>query len=380
MAENSAIIPIKNLFYMLCYAWNVLAVMDDVKVGTDDFDDAYNLLSRVFSFGIGKLIRSGFHRSYIEQTEELSTLRGKIQVQQSIIQLSQQRKSLICTYDEYSSDDIFNQILKYTMDSLLSNPNVSMTTKQQLKEQSFFFANISSNAPTKENRQKLVFNRNNLTYKLLINIAVMLHENTIVNEDTGQNTFKDFFRHEHMHKVFEMFILNFYALHLDKKEYRVHAPKINWHMEQDAADTWGEMFDVDDNPGDRRTDIVIENKKMNLQLIFDAKYYKKTFVGAYMNPNDLRARTAHLNQLRSYLIDSDYSGNKVGALLYPMVNNDLNRGKVFPIEGTTIIIKTINLNTDWKNIEQDLLDFVKKIEKAKNSQVGGELIGPEPFL
>jgi hypothetical protein len=99
-----------------------------------------------------------------------------------------------------------------------------------------------------------------------------------------------------------------------------------------------------------------------------------------MNPNDLRARTAHLNQLRSYLIDSDYSGNKVGALLYPMVNNDLNRGKVFPIEGTTIIIKTINLNTDWKNIEQDLLDFVKKIEKAKNSQVGGELIGPEPFL
>ena len=65
---------------MLCYAWNVLAIMDDVKVGSDDYDDAYNLLSRVFSYGIGKIIRSGFHRSYIEQTDELATVRGKISV------------------------------------------------------------------------------------------------------------------------------------------------------------------------------------------------------------------------------------------------------------------------------------------------------------
>ena len=70
MSDSKAPIPIKNLFYMLCYAWNVLAVADDIKVGSDDFEDAYNLLSRVFSHGIGKLIRSGFHRSYIEKTEE----------------------------------------------------------------------------------------------------------------------------------------------------------------------------------------------------------------------------------------------------------------------------------------------------------------------
>lgn len=365
MPDNNTKIPIQNLFYMLCYAWNVLAVMDDVKVGTEDIDDAYNLLSRIFSYGIGKLIRSGFHRSYIEQTEELSTLRGKIQVQQSIIQLSNQRKSLICTYDEYSSDDILNQILKYTIDSLLSNVNVSKTTKRELKKQSAFFANISSIPPTKDNRKKLVFNRNNLTYKLLVNIAVMLYENTVANEDTGHSTFKDFYRDEHMHKVFEMFILNFYALHLDKKEYRVHAPKINWHMEQGATDTWGEMFDVDFNPGDRRTDIVIENKLKNLQLIIDAKYYKKTLVEAHMNPEDKKVRTGHLHQVRSYLLDSEYNGNKVGALLYPLVNNDFQRGKVFPIQGTPIIIKTINLNIDWKNIELDLLNFIKKIEEAQ---------------
>ena len=113
-----------------------------------------------------------------------------------------------------------------------------------------------------------------------------------------KTSFKDFFRQEQMHKVFELFILNFYALHLSKDTYRVHAPKINWHIAEDATDIWGGAFDVDIDPGDRRTDIVIENRGLNLQMIFDAKYYKQTFVNAYMNQNDQRTRTLYVSLLR----------------------------------------------------------------------------------
>lgn len=240
MPTQAPVIPIKNLFYMLCYAWNVLSVMDDIKVGSDNYEDAYNLLSRVFSYGVGKFIRSGFHRSYVEQNEELSTVRGKILVQESISRLSMQRKQLFCSFDEYSTNDAFNQILKYTIESLLKNPHVSVITKKELKKQRDFFIGIDSVPPTKKVRQKLVLNRNNVTYKLLINIAVMLYDNTTVNEENGQNTFKDFFRQEQMHKVFELFILNFYALHLAKETYRVHAPKIDWHIEENATDIGGQ--------------------------------------------------------------------------------------------------------------------------------------------
>lgn len=358
-------IPIKNLFYMLCYAWDVLAIKDDITVGTDDYGDAYDLLARVFSFGIGKLIRSGFHRSYIEQSNELSSLRGRILVQQSVSQNTLQRKQLVCSFDEYSSNDIFNQILKYTIDSLLKNPEVNKGTKKELKKQSLFFAGIDAEPPNKKNRQKLVFNRNNITYKLLISISIMLYDNTTVNEETGKTVFKDFFRQEQMHKVYELFILHFYSSHLDKATYKVHAPKINWHLEDQAnADIWGELFVVKDDLGDRRTDIVIENKQLGLQLIFDAKYYKNTFVSAYMNEADTRTRTSHLNQLRGYLLDSEFPGGKIGALLYPMVNNDLKTGQVSRIKGTPMLVKTINLNTDWKEIEADMLDFVSRLEKT----------------
>lgn len=364
MGKKESIIPIKNLFYMLCYAWNILAIKDDIQVADDDYEDAYDLLARVFSFGIGKLIRSGFHRSYIEETEELSTLRGKISIRESINSMSMQRKHLVCMYDEYSPNDIFNQILNYTIDSILRNPEVSKETKTTLKKQKVFFYGIDVKPPTKENRQKLSFNRNNMIYKLLIHISVMLYEGMVVNEEEGKNAFKDFFREEQMHKIFELFILNFYAVHLDRRIYKVHAPKITWKITESADDIWGDVFDVDENPGDRRTDIVIENKEQRIQMIFDAKYYKKTFVSSYMGKEEESIRTGHLNQIRGYLLDSEYPGKRIGALLYPMVNNDLSKGKVFPIQDTPILIKTINLQAEWREIEEDMLNFVNRIEIA----------------
>ena len=42
MSEYKNPIPIKNLFYMLCYAWDVLAIKDDISVGSDEYSDAYD--------------------------------------------------------------------------------------------------------------------------------------------------------------------------------------------------------------------------------------------------------------------------------------------------------------------------------------------------
>ena len=357
-------IPIKNIFYMLCYAWNVLSITDDIKVGSDDFNDAYNLLARIFSFGIGKMIKYGFHRSYISKIEPLSTLRGKINIQETVNKMTMVDQKLFCDYDDFSTNDVFNQILRYTIDSLIKNTEVDKTTKQQLKKQKVFFDGIDSIPPTKSNCQKISYNRNSIVYQLLINIATMLYDNTIVNEETGTNTFKDFYRQEQMHKVFELFILNFYASHLNSKIYKVHAPKINWDIDKKASISYGEYFDIIDNPGDRRTDIVVENKDLKLQMIFDAKYYQKTFVEAYKNSDEERVRTGHINQLRGYILDSKFRGGKVGALLYPSVNKDMKTEQLIPLADANIIVKTINLYDEWQNIEQDMLVFIEKIERS----------------
>ena len=366
MPDIKSPIPIKNIFFLLCYAWNILPAMQDVRVGKEDIKDAYNLLAKIFTEVVGKLIRSGFHRSYIETVEETPSIKGKIDLKSSINALSFLKARLVCVFDNYSPNDIFNQILKYTLELIIHEPAFAPEIKNAAKKHLVFFSEIEqASAPTKDNLRKLKFNRNNITYKLLIHIASMLYENSFINEETGTRLFKDFFREGLMDRVFEKFILNFYAIHLNRSTHTVHAPHIAWPLEDKADEIWGGIFTVNKNLGDRRTDVVVENKVKKLQLIIDAKYYKQTFVSAYMNEDERRTRTSHLNQLRGYVIDSKFEGQKIGALFYPMVNDDLTQGELYPIKGQNIIVKTINLNDDWQNIEKDMLSFVNKVESNR---------------
>lgn len=356
MSTTKNPIPIKNLFFMLCYAWNILSIKDEILVGLDDYDDAYNVLGRVFSHGIGKLIRSGFHRSYVQRKEELVSLRGKIDIQESIDKLSIQRKMLVCNYDEYSSNDIFNQILNYTIATLLRNPTVDSSIKEVLKRQKVFFGEIGETAPTKTIRKKLHYNRNNATYKLLISIATMLYDNTTISEEDGKETFKDFFREEQMQKVYELFLLNFYTMHLDKSKYKVYAPKFTWIKSSDA-DFWDDIEEADYLMPELRTDIVIENKKDNIQLIIDAKYYASALVKSH-HSDAKKFRRDHISQVMTYMINSPCNGQKRGALLYPTVTDVLDRKQ--NIATGWIFFKSINLDQDWRNITGDLISFAEK--------------------
>lgn len=257
-----------------------------------------------------------------------------------------------------------NQIVKYTLNSLIKNSAIDDGIKKDIKKQIVYFAQIKETPPDKINLQKLKFNKNNFIYKLLISLAAMLYSHTMVNEENGRFSFDDFYREEQMQRVYELFLLNFYALHLDKNIYRVHAPKIYWRIDESTFEQWEELFDIDIKITDRRTDIVIENKKEKIQFIIDAKYYKDALVSSYQDEKNKTYRTGHINQIRGYVIDSTFDGAKYGALIYPTVyDHKLEKGKMFPIKDAPIIVKTINLNQDWTRIESDLLNFVKMIVK-----------------
>ena len=361
---NKKTIPIQNLFYMLCYAWNILAIKDTINVSSEKIRDSYNLLGRIFSYGVGKLIRQGFHRSYVTTEEELPGVRGKILLSNTINKSLLVKKKIACEFDEFTANNLFNQMVKYTLSNLIRNPAIDNAIKKIMKKQAIYFSNINEAAPNKDNLQKLKFNRNNFIYKLLISLASMLYNSTLVNEENGKVVFKDFYREEQMQKVYELFLLNFYALHLDKRTYRVHAPKIDWCIDTDAVEHLKDSFNIVTKITDRRTDVVIENKKEKIQFIIDAKYYKNALVSAYWDEKTETYRTNHLTQVKGYIDDSEFEGTKYGALIYPTVYNDkLEKGDLNAIKGAPIIVKTINLNQDWQKIEEDLLNFVKKVVK-----------------
>lgn len=342
-------IPIRNIYYMLSYAWNILEQSETVNVGSEEFDNIYNLLSRIYINGINNLRKRGLVRYYMEKKELVSTLRGKIDISSSIKEQSIQYGKMVCSFDEFSEDIILNQIIKTTITLLIKAPDLDKNLRDKLLKQQLYFSGISEIRLTESLFSSLRYNRNNKHYQMLINISELIYKGLITKEKENKYLFSDFIRDEQMAKLYEKFVLNFYKSHLDESIYKVHAPKLNWDIEAEVKEE-----DLLLLP-EMRTDIVVENKVEEIQMIIDTKYYSKTLVKG--NRTDIeRVRTGHLYQIFAYISNSQYKGKKEGILLYPTIDKDIDA--IFPITNKKIMIKTLNLNTEWENVEKRLISII----------------------
>ena len=334
---------------MLCYAWNVLDQSSNVLADSEKFDTIHNLLARIYLKGTSNLMKRGLNRYYIQETEPLSTLKGKINIGESLKQQTFQKGKMVCEYDHFSENMVLNRIIKTTLSFLLKAPQVNNGLKKKLINIRLHFSGVDDAILTPALFSTLRYHRNNQHYRLLINVSELIYKGLIARESNGNMEFADFIRDRQMSKLYETFVLQFYRVHLDPLVYRVHAPKISWDLGDDVDEEVIHLLP------EMRTDIVVENKVANTQLIIDTKYYPEALVSS--NWSDIeKIRTTHLYQIYAYINNSQFSGKKYGMLLYPTVEKELN--VKFPIGGKSIWIQTVNLGADWEEIEDRLMGIV----------------------
>ncbi|WP_415298157.1 5-methylcytosine restriction system specificity protein McrC [Clostridium perfringens] len=347
-------IPIKNIYYMLCYAWEIVEKAEEVSVENEDFDNIYNLLCKMYIKEMDSLTRRGFNKYYLRNEDELSSLRGKINVSTSIKGQALFSRKLFCEFDEFCKDIKLNKILKTTLNLFLKSPNLDKELREKLIKLKVYFSGINEVKLSKELFSSLRYNRHNNHYKVLINISQLLYEGLIANEEDGEFKFSAFIKENQMAKLYEKFILNFYKVNLDSKVYKVYSPKIKWKLtgeiDEEALELLPEM----------RTDIVIENKIEKTQLIIDAKYYEETLVSSGWGSRK-KIRTSHLYQILAYVNNSDFDGEVSGILLYPTVNEELK--KILFLCEKQIYIRTINLNNDFNKLYLYLKSFITNLRE-----------------
>jgi 5-methylcytosine-specific restriction enzyme subunit McrC len=78
-------IPIANIYYLLCYAWNRLREKDIVSVSTTDCKSLLDLFARVLIVGMTHLLKRGLDRGYVHHAEDSRCLRGKLSASETII-------------------------------------------------------------------------------------------------------------------------------------------------------------------------------------------------------------------------------------------------------------------------------------------------------
>lgn len=305
---NDKNILIKNIYYMLAYAFQVLKRNNYANIASEKFEHIEDLFAEILSRGISYQLKQGLYREYVPRTESLSTMRGKIDITKTIKHRIQCQQILSCEFDELSENNIFNQILKTTISILLQEKIVAKERKNKLKKVLPFFVNINTIEPSIVKWNTLYFQRNNQTYKMLMNICYFILEGLLQTTEDGKYhmaTFSD----EYMHRLYEKFVLEYYKT--EHPELKTSTSRIKWNIDYQPDNKALELLPC------MQSDIMLEYNGRT--LIIDTKYYSQTMQKQY---NKQTLHSNNLYQIFTYVKNYDIqnSSNVAGMLLYAKTN------------------------------------------------------------
>lgn len=332
-------IPIKNIYYLLCYAWNKLEEGELVSVSADEESDLFNLLGRVLLNGTKTLLKRGIDRQYVTEREVYQGIKGKVNITNSLRKNLFSKGLSVCEFDKFSADILSNQILKTTLQNLTHISSLSPALNQEIRTIIYRLHEVSEIVLTHTVFHQVHINRKKSFYAFLLNVSELIHKNLLVNEENGNVQFRNFLKDERqMARLFEEFIRNFYKIEIP--EAKVYREDLHWKMAGETHQFLPKM----------QTDISI--KINHRKLIIDAKYYKETLQKYY---DSEKIHSQHLYQLFAYLKNQDDELAE-GILIYPTVQKSLSL--VYTHEGHKIRIETLNLNQDWQAVKADLLGII----------------------
>ena len=344
---------IQNIYYMLSYAFQILKQEDYKKVAGEEFDNIHDLFAGILEKGVSRQVKQGLYREYVPMREELSVMRGKLNINDTIALKVRQKQKLSCEYDEFSEDNIYNQILKLTIHMLIRADKVKNERKQALKKLIVFLNNVKLIQPADIAWRRLIYQRNNRNYELLLNICYLVLNSLLQTTEDGQYKLIEF-SDEQMERLYERFIREYYVQHHNHLSPK--AKEVAWDLSETTDENMIKFLPK------MKTDITLYNKETGKTLIIDAKYYGKTLV---QNGSKEEIRSANLYQIFAYVknMDKENTGNVSGLLLYAKTEDEMfPEGEPFVIGGNRIGAKTLDLNKEFKYIAQQLDDIVLWLE------------------
>lgn len=341
-------IPIENIYYLLCYAWNKLEEKDRVNISVGDNTELQDLFAKVLINAVRLLLKRGIDRNYIDHIETIAGVKGKVNISQTLKSNLLFKQKAICEFDDFSPNILTNQILVATINRLVRTKGLVSKLKDELFRLVKMLSDVQPITLSAAVFEQVKIHRNNHFYGFVINVCQIIYESTLPSEEPGRFKFSDFTRDERkMNQLFEAFVRNFYKI--EQSKYRiVKKESIRWQFErvnQESGDYLPQM----------ETDITLENDLE--KIIIDAKFHHETMTTHFDRE---RIKSANLYQLFSYLLnqrDASAKNNQAtGILLYPTIEKDYDLN--YQYQGHKIQIRTVNLNQHWRDVATRLKEIV----------------------
>lgn len=333
---------LKNLIYMLSYTKKLdIKTSNEARLSTAK-NPFIEILIREYAKSLFECLKRLTPKKYVREEDNLNYLKGKIKFAENIRNNSSNRAKFYCEYDEFSENNILNQLFLFVSTCLYNISNDSYN-KKTLKFIMNYYADIKLVRFDRFKAEKIKLSRNQELFKKPFNLAKMFVEKTSV--DLSKNKFENITLIWDMNKLFEEFVFEI----MKKNE-----TELGWKF---TAQKGKRLLAGDDNKK-RNTyvDIFAENGKD--KIILDTKY--KIFTGTDDFSN------ADVFQVSTYCLL--HNADKA-VLIYPRWNKEVLNVPSFKLNtderDIKINFKTIDLcYTNLKQHLEEIRDDIKEILKV----------------
>lgn len=343
MTEDKGIL-IRNIYYMLAYAFHELRQNNYAEITGEKFDDIYDLFAEIIARGISYQLKQGLYREYVARNESMQTVRGKIDINGTIVNRMRNNQQIVCDYDELSENNIYNRILLTTATTLIKHSDVKKEKKSKLKQLMLFFQNVQPIDVHTIRWNALRFDRNNKNYRMLLYLCYFIISEWLMTTEEGQYKMRGF-SDDHMCRLFEKFVLEYYKKH--HPELKPCAAQIDWNIEKELSTT--NILPI------MQTDILLTMQDRT--LIIDTKYYTRSMQKQF---DKYSIHSHNLYQMHTYVTEYDegHKGNVDGMLLYAKTQEEIvPDDSIKKKDGNIIYFRTLDLNTDFETIKKQLDSF-----------------------
>jgi 5-methylcytosine-specific restriction enzyme subunit McrC len=353
-------IPIRNLWYMLLYAWNEIVLKDhwDAEVEKSPSLDA--LLALILRNLIKQRLRIGLGRSYMKEDGLLRGIRGRMDFTESMNRLSFNNGQAYCHYQIFSHNAPKNQIIRSTLARLVQTGQFGedQIKVEEIRHMLRQLVRDLDGIDLIEIKGDLIhrqqLSRNDGDYRMMLAICDLILKRQLPTETIGSHKLPGLNRDALiLYRIYERFVANFYKFHLVEWVVAPQA-RLSWHTKKTSK------YMPTMSP-----DLVIQHRTSRRMVVLDTKFTASSLIpnrwGNYVFDS------SHLYQIYTYLRSQEHVSDShrcaSGILLYPTVYEKVS--ETIELQGHQIQLATIDLSLPWDDIEDALLDLVEAPKKER---------------
>ena len=352
-------IPIRNIWVLMLYACELTPELlrSNKNYDNEERDNIPNLVAEFLVTMIKKRLQRNLSFGYQEKNENLSRVRGRINLLKTERGRLLSKGQVSCHYEELTIDTKKNRFVLAALDRISDKIIIDRPRDTELKKTCKLICaglkrmGVKLIEPSKSDISSIQISRNDREDRAMITAAKLVFNFNLPNQDdNGLFMYSPKRDDEWLRRIFENAVRGFYKFSIENHWKLNEKRRLKWPYTSYRGRDVDAIF-----PPTMEVDMILDNKAQNKRIVIDTKF------NSLLTSNrqgEEKVRSGYIYQMYAYLRtqedNSSMDRNAMGVLLHPVVEKPID--EIVSIQGHPIRVLTVNLTASTREMKRQLLE------------------------